>query len=187
MDLRNDFFERHARDYREALVRHEQMCRDRERSLLHLLEKAVLEGGSEQVVAVIKDLPEEDRELMVERFPDLLSRLTATASRASVGSGIDLGAAFRAIELIRHAKAEIAAPPPVDPLGVSINLPDLVTLASKGRITNARGLIAARDRAEAERRGIWALLSLLIRRQSWFWWMRLKKRSRSPLGSGSLI
>jgi hypothetical protein len=175
MDPANDFFESHARDYREALVRHEQMCRERERSLLHLLEQAVLEGGSEQVVAAIKELPEADRELIVERFPDLLSRLTATANRASVGSGVDLGAAFRAIELIRQAKGEIEAPPPADPLCVSINLPDLVWLASKGRITSARGLIAARDRAEAERRGIWALFSLVIRRQAWFWWMRLKK------------
>ncbi|QRM35057.1 hypothetical protein [Microvirga sp. VF16] len=175
MDPVNDFYESHDRDYREALVRHEQMCRERERSLLHLLEQAVLDGGSGQVVAVIDGLPEEDRELIVERFPDLLSRLMATANRTPAGSGVDLGAAFRAIELIRQAKQEIEAPPPSDPLGVSISLPDLVALASKGRLTSARGLIAARDRAEAEKRGIWALFSLVVRRQAWFWWMRLKK------------
>ncbi len=175
MDPVNDFYESHDRDYREALVRHEQMCRERERSLLHLLEQAVLEGGSDQVVSVIKELPEEDRELMVERFPDLLSRLTATASRASGGSGVDLGAAFRAIEVIRQAKQEVGPAALSDPLGVSISLPDLVTLARKGRITSAKGLIAARDRAEAERRGIWALFSLVVRRQAWFCWMRLKK------------
>ncbi|WP_262030797.1 hypothetical protein [Microvirga sp. Mcv34] len=171
----NDFFERHAREHREALVRHEKMCRERERSLLHLLEQAVLEGGSGQVVTVIEGLPEEDRELIVERFPDLLSRLMATANRASGGSGVDLGAAFRAIELIRQAKQEIGPAPLSDPLGVSISLPDLVTLARKGRVTSAKGLIAARDRAEAERRGIWALFSLVVRRQAWFCWMRLKK------------
>jgi hypothetical protein len=175
MDPVNDFYESHDRGYRESLVRHEQMCRERERSLLHLLEQAVLDGGSGKVVSVIKGLPEEDRELIVERFPDLLSRLTATASRASAGSGLDLGAAFRAIELIRQAKQEIESPPASDPLGVSISLTDLITLAGKGRITSAKGLIAARDRAEAERQGILALVSLVVRRQAWFWWMRLKK------------
>ncbi|WP_114948119.1 hypothetical protein [Microvirga calopogonii] len=175
MSLGTDFFGFHKQESQEAGVDHEQMCRERERFLLHRLETAVVNGGSEEVAAVVGELAEEDRELIVERFPDLLARLTSTAGRAAVGPGIDLGAAFRAIELIREAKREIDGPFRSDPLGISINLPDLVGLAAKGRITGASGLLAARDRAEAERRGIWALLRLVARRQAWFWWMRLKK------------
>ena len=44
MDWGQEFFDKLDRGHLKATVRHEQMCRERERSLLHLLEQAVLEG-----------------------------------------------------------------------------------------------------------------------------------------------
>lgn len=175
MDWGQEFFDKLDRGHLKATVRHEQMCRERERSLLHLLEQAVLEGGGPRVAAVIQELAEEDREILVERFPDLLSRLTATTARSVPGPGLDLGAAFRAIEIIRQARNSSEKPGIPELKGLPINLPDLVKLAETGRITGARGLISARDRAVAEKRGLLAMLGLLIRRQLWFWYIRLKK------------
>jgi hypothetical protein len=175
MNRGGDFFEQLERNRREATLRHERMCREREQSLLHLLEQAVLKGGGPQVAAVIQGLAEEDREILVERFPDLLSRLTVTTARVTPGDGVDLAAAFRAIEIIRQAKTGVTKPGISEPDSLPITLPDLVRLATKGGITGARGLVAARARATAEKRGFWAILALLVRRQLWFWYIRLKK------------
>ncbi|MBD2745753.1 hypothetical protein IC232_03490 [Microvirga sp. BT688] len=127
------------------------------------------------MAAVIQELAEEDREILVERFPDLLSRLTATTARAAPGPGLDLGAAFRAIEIIRQARDAVEDPGTPEPNRFPISLPDLVKLAQKGSITGARGLVSARARAAAEKRGLLAILGLLVRRQLWFWYIRLKK------------